>query len=404
MQGKIFIKELFLENFLSYGGLGQRIELQPLNVLIGANASGKSNLMEAIRLLRATPTDLAALVRKGGGASEWLWKGDKENNPIAKIETVVEYPEGVMPLRYRLCFTSSEQQRLEIVDESIESERNFRGDDNVYFFYRYQQGHPVINIRTKFNERPGLKPNRTERRLRRENLSLDQSVISQRKDVDVYPEITYLGEQFAKIKLYTDWSFGRATAPRMPQQTDAPNDFLLEDGSNLGLVINKLSHKIGTNVLIEKLKELYGAVENITTRVDSGTIQVFIEEENLRPIPATRLSDGTLRYLCLLTILLDPAPPPLICIEEPELGLHPDALPVIAELLIEASQRTQIIVTTHSDALISAFTQPEMVLVCEKGENGTQLHRLETASLKEWLTNYTLGDLWRMGELGGNRW
>ena len=99
-----------------------------------------------------------------------------------------------------------------------------------------------------------------------------------------------------------------------------------------------------------------------------------------------RLSDGTLRYLCLLAILCHPEPPPLICIEEPETGLHPDILPTIAELMIEASQRTQFIVTTHSDILVSAFSEiPEAVLVCEKDEDGTHFKRLEKDKLKAWL-------------------
>ena len=99
-----------------------------------------------------------------------------------------------------------------------------------------------------------------------------------------------------------------------------------------------------------------------------------------------RLSDGTLRYLCLLAILCHPEPPPLICIEEPETGLHPDILPTIAELLIEASQRTQLIVTTHSDILVSALSDiPEAVLVCEKDEDGTHFKRLNKDDLKEWL-------------------
>lgn len=133
-------------------------------------------------------------------------------------------------------------------------------------------------------------------------------------------------------------------------------------------------------------------------------MQIFIREEGLsQPIPANRLSDGTLRYLFLLALLLNPTPPPLICIEEPEIGLHPDILPTIAELLIEASQRTQLIVTTHSDALVSALP-PESVLVCERNEKGTHLRRLEPERLKNWLENYSLGDLWRMGEIGGNRW
>ena len=117
------------------------------------------------------------------------------------------------------------------------------------------------------------------------------------------------------------------------------------------------------------------------------------------------LSDGTLRYLCLLAILCDPTPPPLICIEEPELGLHPDILPKIADLLVEASSRTQLIVTTHSDILVDAMTErPEVVLVCEKHEGQTQIKRLSTDDLSIWLAKYRLGELWTRGELGGTRW
>jgi predicted ATPase len=104
-----------------------------------------------------------------------------------------------------------------------------------------------------------------------------------------------------------------------------------------------------------------------------------------------------------MALLLDPTPPSVICIEEPEIGLHPDILPTIAEMLIEASQRTQLIITTHSDALVSALI-PESVLVCEQNERGSHLRRLNPEKLKEWLENYTLGDLWRMGEIGGNKW
>ena len=102
-------------------------------------------------------------------------------------------------------------------------------------------------------------------------------------------------------------------------------------------------------------------------------------------------------------MLLSPSPPPLVCIEEPELGLHPDAVALFAELLVEASARMQLIVTTHSDALISELTgQPEAVLTCERPGEGTVLRRLDPERLRSWLDDYRLGDLWRMGELGAN--
>jgi predicted ATPase len=140
--------------------------------------------------------------------------------------------------------------------------------------------------------------------------------------------------------------------------------------------------------------------------VQGGTVQIFVHEKGLnQPIPATCLSDGTLRYLCLLTLLCHPTPPPLLCIEEPELGLHPDILTTVAELLVEASQRTQLIVTTHSDALVSALTDtPESVFVFEHDDTGTHPRRLEAARLRQWLEKYSLGELWRMGEIGGTRW
>ncbi len=132
---------------------------------------------------------------------------------------------------------------------------------------------------------------------------------------------------------------------------------------------------------------------------------MYIEEEGGQLIPATRLSDGTLRYLCLLAILLHPNPPPVIGIEEPELGLHPDILPTIAELLRKASERTQLFVTTHSDTLVSALSDtPECILVCESTPDGTTMKRLEAEPLREWLEKYSLGEIWRMGDIGGNRW
>lgn len=94
-----------------------------------------------------------------------------------------------------------------------------------------------------------------------------------------------------------------------------------------------------------------------------------------------------------------------MAIEEPELGLHPDVLPPLAELLREASERAQLVVTTHSDVLVDALSEvPETVLVCEKEHGATVLRRLGSEDLSAWLERYTLGQLWRSGEIGGNRW
>jgi predicted ATPase len=302
-------------------------------------------------------------------------------------------------------------QRFELADEAIENERpSTRFADDVFFYYRYQRGHPVVNVASEVTGKisvADMMGDRRRRSLRREDIVPEQSVLSQRKDPDVYPEITYLGNEYGKIRLYREWDTGRQTTPRLPQKTDLPEDFLAEDASNLGLVLNDLEARSGMrNVLLERLREFHEQITDIYTKIHGGTVQLFLHERGLsQPIPATRLSDGTLRYLCLLAILCHPSPPPLICIEEPEIGLHPDILPKVAQLLVDASQRTQLIVTTHSEALVDALTDtPEAVVVCEKEEGSTTMRRLDKDALKEWLDKYSLGHLWRTGELGGNRW
>ena len=141
--------------------------------------------------------------------------------------------------------------------------------------------------------------------------------------------------------------------------------------------------------------------------VGEGLARAYLREAGLvEMLSAIRMSDGTLKFLSLLAALFHPKPPPLMCIEEPEIGLHPDAMQLVAEALVEASQSMQLIVTTHSDALIDSLTdRPDAVLVCERDfENSTQFKRLSREHLSAWLERYSLGELWRKGEIGGGRW
>jgi predicted ATPase len=144
----------------------------------------------------------------------------------------------------------------------------------------------------------------------------------------------------------------------------------------------------------------------LTTRIVAASVQIFLHEDGLSaPVPASRLSDGTLRFLSILAILFNAASASLLCIEEPELGLHPDVISLLADLLVEASGKTQLVVTTHSDVLVSALTeQVESVLVCDYLEHGTTLQRLNARKLEHWLRDYRLGEIWQSGKLGGNLW
>lgn len=156
--------------------------------------------------------------------------------------------------------------------------------------------------------------------------------------------------------------------------------------------------------MLDALTVLYPDITDFGTDISAGLVQLYVNEGGF-VIPATRLSDGTLRYLSLIAVLLDPEPPPLICIEEPEIGLHPDAIPQIAELLRDASTRTQLLVTTHSEMLVDSLSDtPESVIVCEKEGGSTRLLRLDRRELSSWLERYRLGQLWLKGVIGGTRW
>lgn len=391
----MLIETLRIRGLLSFAPDAPEIPLQGLNVVIGPNGSGKSNLVEAIALLRATPTGLAAAIREGGGAREWLWKGTSASSVPASLDARLARS-GQASLRYRLDLATV-GTRAEVVDEAIEAaDPPTATQTETAFYYRYQGGNPTLHVR----EPAG---GRTLRQLGRETLSPHESILQQRRDPELYPELTWCADQFGRIQTFRDWSFGKDSALRQPQPADLPTDALLPDARNLGLILNQLEHSDAGAVLADSMGRFLPRFQRFSTLVQAGSVQIYLHEQGLStPIPATRLSDGTLRFLALNALLLMPDPPPLICIEEPELGLHPDAVALLADLLVSASARTQLIVTTHSDALVSALTNHiSSVLVCEYLQ-GTTFTRLDAGRLQHLLDRYRLGDLWRMGELGGN--
>jgi predicted ATPase len=126
-----FLQKIRLDGFLSFAPGSDALELQPLNVLIGANASGKSNLIEAFELLRAMPTNLADAIREGGGPAEWIWKGEGGRRS-AEIEVEVKVRAGKRPLRHRLAFTAV-SHRVEVSDEAIEELEPAEGKEDAFF-------------------------------------------------------------------------------------------------------------------------------------------------------------------------------------------------------------------------------------------------------------------------------
>ena len=233
-----------------------------------------------------------------------------------------------------------------------------------------------------------------------------ESILAHLQSFFDYPEITTLSQRYKDMQIYGTWHFGRDALLRRSQPADGRGERLEEDHLNLGLVLNHMGRSPqAKQSIIDGLRELYHGFTNYEVIVNGGSVQLFFTEEGKRSIPATRLSDGTLRYLCLLAILYNPHPHPVVCIEEPELGLHPDIVAGLAKHLRAASERTQLIVTTHSDILIDALSDsPEAIVVFEKHNGATLMNRLDADELSVWLKDYSLGQLWTSGQLGGARW
>ena len=233
------------------------------------------------------------------------------------MDATLEYPQGPQPIRYRLSFTES-GSRFELNDEAVENEKPTQDKQDPFFYYRYQDRNPVLNVFSE--EEPGHK-----RHLKREDVKYDQSILSKRRDPDSYPDLTYLADEFERMRSYREWSFEHGEPPRSPRRTDLPKGGLLEDASNLALVLNDLLNRPPLNrQILQHLSTFYQSIRDVTTDITTGEVQKSLHAEGLQhSVPATRLSDGSLRYLCLLAVLCHPDPPPVVCIEEPEIGLHP---------------------------------------------------------------------------------
>jgi len=341
-----FFKSIQINNLLSFGPDSPPIELGPLNVVIGTNGSGKSNLFDVLALLQDAHNDFIGPFREAGCPPiEWFWKPGESHSNDFKTEANIN-----------IC--------------------SFNGINNIHLYLKSED---VVSHDIKF---PKLK-----------HLT----------DSDAFKE---LGRAWQAIRIYADWTYGRKSPLRFAQHAFFPDKWLNENGSNLGVVLKKIKANEESHVrYLEFLKQLYEGVDDFEIdEYKDGTLRVYLREGE-RIIHAARLSDGTLRYLMLLAVLCDPEPPAVVCIEEPEMGLHPDLVHVMAEALQYAAERTQVIVTTHSVRLVDCFTPtPEVIQVCEKHEGQTYIERLDPEELKPWLENYRLGDLWSSGGIGGNRW
>ena len=374
----MLIERLQVQGLLSFGPDGIDLPLESLNVLIGPNGSGKSNLLQVLGLLRTAAGGDRALFN-GRDWENLLWSGppDMSDDAPAKAMVVAEVkPPGMeRQWEYHLeLFPSTGGHVNEYIPAAGKSELDIlHGHYSDIRLYNNWAFGSLASLRD--GQGPPVKP----------------------PWPDDPGSIPVVGQDYGaryKRDLYDPVASGPY----------ADDKWLTETAENLPSVISRFSSDRRV-VLGKYLKKLYDGIVGITTPFNDGKVSVVIEENDGRQIPAERLSDGTLRYLSLLTALLDPDPPPLIGIEEPELGLHPDIVFELAKLLVEASERTQLVVTTHSHTLVDALTDhPTNVVACGKHEGQTWFKRVTPGVAEVWLNDNSLGQVWSMGGIGGNRW
>ncbi|MBC8431426.1 MAG: AAA family ATPase [Desulfobacterales bacterium] len=357
-----------VKGFKSIGSI-EKLELGSINVLVGPNGSGKSNFVGVFSFLHTIREGrLSDYVRKAGGAEQLLHFGSKVTQ---EISIHISFKQGVN--QYSLSLKPTD-------DDSL-----YPFDERVYFWDKTRYATPY------------------ERSLSACEGGREAGI----SDPKVKRTADWVRFRLGKWRLYHAHDTSESSPMRKTAQVN-DNAFLRPDSANLPAFLYLLREKHDTS---------YDLIRRSVQRVAP-----FFDDFDLRPDPLNEevirlswkhrnsdqyfgpssLSDGTLRFIVLATLFLQPEEfrPSIILIDEPELGLHPHAITLLASLVKQASQQTQVILSTQSSLLLDHF-QPEDVLVADRVNGKTQFTKLESAKLSAWLEDYSLGQLWEKNELGG---
>ncbi len=372
-----------------------------LNVLIGPNGSGKSNLLRALALLRhGARGDLPQEVLRQGGIIPLLWDGQAGDlSWTVKVDPSRSMGPDVGPLTYDLHLVRlGEMSAYRIEREGLEGLELFDAERAA--------------VRMVFLERT---PGRAVTFARGDqlltapvgSLSDEQTLLSSFGSPFDDPTIVAFRDSLLGWSIYHDLRVDQQ-APLRQAAVARVEDRIAPDGQNLIPVLHTLytGNRDFKRAMDAAMRAAFGSdyEELIFPPAADQRIQLRLRWKSLRTEQsAANLSDGTLRFLLLVAIFASPNPGDLIALDEPETGLHPSMLPIIAELAAEAAQRTQVILSTHSADLLDAFSDVALptTTVTSIVEGETRLSVLDGEELRRWTEQYRLGALMRSGELEG---
>ncbi len=359
-----------IDGFKSIASTG-KVGLRPINLIIGPNGSGKSNFIGVFAFLQSIKEGrLFEYVRTAGGADELLYFGSKQTQEI-KIElSFVDDVNG-----YSLTLKADNDDNL------------FALQELVSFWDKESYPNPY------FNALAGMESGK-EAGISNPALTRTASWIRARLD---------------RWRLYHVHDTSPSSPLRKTARVD-DSDYLRPDGSNLASFLYRLQQTekyTGAYNLIRKtVQQIAPFFDDFLLRPDNLNTEViklaWKHKGSDKYFGAAAFSDGTLRFIALATLFLQPLDlrPSVILVDEPELGLHPSAITLLASMIRQTSAETQIIASTQSPLLLDHF-DPEDVLVATRVNSATTLTRLDAEPLKGWLEDYSLGQLWEKNELGG---
>jgi predicted ATPase len=354
------------------------LDLKSLNVLIGANGAGKSNFISLFGMLRhLIEGRLQFYVAQAGGADALLHFGRKRT-PELKLR--LEF--GDSGYSYLARFAPSAADSLFFADEAYALQRTGSEQSMIPL----GAGHPETQLGSQ-----GL-------------LDLVRSTLDLQNPKPEGGALRVLGHLMDwRVYHFHDTS---ASAKVKQTQDIGDNVQLRPDASNLAafLFLLRTKHPESYQRIVATVRLVAPFFDDFRLRpnpLNGQKIQLEWSERNSDAyFNAHALSDGTLRFICLATLLLQPTLPSLVLIDEPELGLHPYAVQVLAGLVRSASQRTQVILSTQSVTLVNQLA-PEDLVVVDRKEGASVFHHISEDDMKDWLDDYSLGELWEKNILGG---